>query len=353
MNIKNTLTAFSSIITGTNSNNDFTEIAYFNNIRKELLFELSKASSNIKIAVTWFTEETLFDELCNLLEKGIKIELIIADDEINNRTNGLDFQKFIDIGGELYYYHNLPMNHKYCIIDDNILFNGSYNWTYYSEYQSIENVIKSKGRQKLIKSFSANFNKLKKSLEPTKVAVKKNTLNIDANNRFSMKNYLAMDLLYQGKEIESLVPLESAMELLPNNSLLKTTYKKFVQKGITKKTITNLGIEAIMEDEQKRFSILIPTGSPIPCSNREIYTTSYDGQREAYISTFKGRAKYVTDNLQIGEMLMTGLPNKKAKKAKIEVVFDIDDEGVLSVTCINMKNESKMKTIYYIKDLIM
>lgn len=170
MDIKNTLTAFGSIL---NSNNNITEIAYFNNIRKELLLELKKATSDIKIAVTWFTDNKLFDELCKLLEKGVNIELIIADHEINNRVNGLNFQKFIDLGGKLYYYNIFPMNHKYCIIDNDVLFNGSYNWTYYSEYQSIDNIIKYKGRQKLIKSFSTNFNKLKKALNLQKLLLKK------------------------------------------------------------------------------------------------------------------------------------------------------------------------------------
>ena len=52
------------------------------------------------------------------------------------------FQKFISNGGKLYFSSkNNTMHNKFCIIDNKLLINGSYNWTYYAEYKNKENVM--------------------------------------------------------------------------------------------------------------------------------------------------------------------------------------------------------------------
>lgn len=167
-----------------------------------------------------------------------------------------------------------------------------------------------------------------------------------------MKNYLAMDLLYQGKEVESLVPIESAMELLPDDSLLQKTYEKFIDKGITKKTATDLGISAVMDGDSGRFSILIPSGVSIPYSNHDTYYTSHDNQKQILISTHKGKDDYVKNNITLGEFSMDVNP-KKAGDVSVNIQFDIDELGNLNVTCKNNDDGKMVKVPYYSKDLIM
>ena len=53
-----------------------------------------------------------------------------------------DFQKFIDIGGHFYFSDTRnPMHNKFCVIDNKVLINGSYNWTYYAEDRNRENIL--------------------------------------------------------------------------------------------------------------------------------------------------------------------------------------------------------------------
>jgi len=75
---------------------------------------------------------------------------------------GCEFSQFISRGGNL----NLsevenPMHNKYCIIDNEILINGSYNWTYYAETKNEENVIIFDNCPDLIAAFTNDFNRLK------------------------------------------------------------------------------------------------------------------------------------------------------------------------------------------------
>ena len=54
--------------------------AYFENIQEHIIAELNSAKSSVIIAVAWFTDNVLFDTLCKLADKGIKIELLLMND---------------------------------------------------------------------------------------------------------------------------------------------------------------------------------------------------------------------------------------------------------------------------------
>jgi hypothetical protein len=106
--------------------------AYFENIQEEILNELSKTQESVIIAVAWFTDTLLFESLCRLASKGIKVQLLIMNDEINN-SSGINFEKLNTAGGKVYKIgdgsHESLMHNKFCVIDGQIVINGSYNWT--------------------------------------------------------------------------------------------------------------------------------------------------------------------------------------------------------------------------------
>ena len=100
-------------------------IACFEDIRRNILNCLEEASDEILVAVYWFTNHELFEKLCEKRIAGLNVKLIIHNDFINNRDTGIDFQRFIDLGGEFYFSDSeYPMHNKFCVIDDNILINS-------------------------------------------------------------------------------------------------------------------------------------------------------------------------------------------------------------------------------------
>ncbi len=115
----------------------------FENIQDEIISRINKSTCSLKIAITWFTNHDIFEAVLNKLsEANFKVHLIVLNDGINNKIEGLNFQNFIDRGGVFYYSEdNSVVHHKFCIIDDKIVITGSYNWTYTAELKNWENIV--------------------------------------------------------------------------------------------------------------------------------------------------------------------------------------------------------------------
>ncbi|MCF1190108.1 phospholipase D-like domain-containing protein [Mangrovimonas sp. AS39] len=160
---------------------------HFSNIQFEIVSKIKQAEKSLKISVTWFTNHTIFNTILDLIEKKkIDVKLVVLNDGINNGQNGVNFKKFIQLGGTLIFSDEKSMVHnKFCIIDEKILINGSYNYTYYAETRNWENITISNSKR-LVKSYVKEFNKIVENHKPVK--------NIDSEKSFLI-NYLRPDFL--------------------------------------------------------------------------------------------------------------------------------------------------------------
>lgn len=133
---------------------------HFDNIKPTIQSELSKAKEFIYIAVAWLTDDDLFKDLVYLSKKGIRIQLIINDDFINQNSN-LDYSILYRNGGLLFFMNseNNLMHNKFCIIDNKTVLNGSYNWTR-KAIKNFENITITRDKTICIQ-FVEQFNKLK------------------------------------------------------------------------------------------------------------------------------------------------------------------------------------------------
>lgn len=105
--------------------------SYFNDIDYQIIKRIKNAESRILIAIAWFTNEKIGNEL--ILKKNLDIEIIIDDNQINRKSKNLIKleKENIDISfikglNEKYY----TMHNKFCVIDNFFVLTGSYNWTY-------------------------------------------------------------------------------------------------------------------------------------------------------------------------------------------------------------------------------
>ena len=151
---------------------------YLSGIRDMILSEIRRAKKQIKVAVAWFTNHELFDVLCQCVRDGLQVQLIIINDPINNWTGGLNFQKFVDLGherGNSKLYFSEPdqqlLHHKFCLIDDEVLLNGSYNWTYYAESRNVENCVLHRKQVPLIERFVEEFERLTNTMTLVEIVV--------------------------------------------------------------------------------------------------------------------------------------------------------------------------------------
>ncbi|WP_435627976.1 molecular chaperone DnaK [Candidatus Ferrigenium straubiae] len=77
---------------------------------------------------------------------------------------------------------------------------------------------------------------------------------------------------------------------------------------------------------------LIARNTPIPVKRSETFTTAADMQTSVTIHVFQGERPMSSDNTSLGEFNLDGLPPAPRGVPKIEVAFDIDSNGILSVS---------------------
>jgi molecular chaperone DnaK len=98
----------------------------------------------------------------------------------------------------------------------------------------------------------------------------------------------------------------------------------------------SLGIAAVMPTPlgpmPGMFSTIIPRNSVIPTSRSEVYHTATDGQRIVEIEVFQGENAIARENVPLGSFEIEGLPPKPAGSVQVEVHFDFDINGILTVT---------------------
>ena len=141
--------------------------AYFDDIQDAIVKHLLDAKQSIKIAMAWFTNPVIFNTLLKICKRkeDLAVTLLINNDLINNRPNGLPFDKLIQAGMELHIAEPPTLiHHKFCIIDDQLVIDGSYNWTILAEKNNDENIVVIRNG-KAIDSFVDAFDSLIRKYE--------------------------------------------------------------------------------------------------------------------------------------------------------------------------------------------
>lgn len=132
---------------------------YFEKIQGQIIEQIRQSKYTIWVAVAWFTDRVLFDELLKKKLQGINIQVIVADDDIN-RNYGFDYEGNFEayrVQNEGM-YDNI-MHNKFCIVDLKTVIHGSYNWTNKARYNK-ETVTIDTSRE-LAEKFASKFIELK------------------------------------------------------------------------------------------------------------------------------------------------------------------------------------------------
>jgi len=104
-------------------------------------------------------------------------------------------------------------------------------------------------------------------------------------------------------------------------------------------TPLSLGIEVMGGITQK----IIEKGTTIPVSKSEIFSTAEDNQPAVTIHVVQGEAKLASDNKSLGQFNLEGIAPAPRGVPQIEVKFDIDANGILTVSAIDKGTGKEQK----------
>ena len=326
---------------------------HFTNIRQQILDSLDTATKEISVAMYWFTNHQLLDKLCDKVSEGKKVELIIHNDYINNRDTGLNFQKFIDAGGQFYFSDaENPMHNKFCVIDDKILINGSYNWTYFAESKNSENILIIKEEPDTVLAFKEEFKKIKQQLEPVTKVQRLTMFELDEFNGLSSREYLANDIIYEAKATNRPEIVEVAFKLSPTNIKVQ---EAAVRLNLTKKRELKCSVGAGIKDN--KYLIGVEKGTILPITISKILVTIEDNQTACSSILYYGnnetadlnkKMPNLSTNRQQGGVVVRGLPPKPQGEARLKMIFTIDIYGTLKVKFYSLDNG---RSDYYSVDI--
>lgn len=92
-------------------------------------------------------------------------------------------------------------------------------------------------------------------------------------------------------------------------------------------TPLSLGIET----EGGIMTVLVERNTTIPKTAKETFSTAADGQTAVTVSVYQGERPMARDNRLLSQFNLDGIPPARRGEPKIEVSFDIDVNGILSV----------------------
>ena len=93
-------------------------------------------------------------------------------------------------------------------------------------------------------------------------------------------------------------------------------------------TPLSLGVETLGGVMTK----MINRNTTVPTKKSETYSTAVDGQTNVEIHVLQGEREMASDNKSLGTFRLDGIPPAPRGVPQIEVTFDIDANGILSVT---------------------
>ena len=136
----------------------------FDNLHQEVQKELKKATNSILIAVAWITFSLYKDILKDLINQKVTIKIICTKSPPN--TKQIDVINELRAFGVNIRLYEMPQNHnhmhhKFAVIDNLTILNGSFNWSDNAK-KSIENLVIIKNEFTLVNSFVEEFEKIER-----------------------------------------------------------------------------------------------------------------------------------------------------------------------------------------------
>lgn len=95
------------------------------------------------------------------------------------------------------------------------------------------------------------------------------------------------------------------------------------------------------------FTKIIPRNTQIPVKKSKIFTTVQDGQSVVEVHVLQGERELAKYNKSLARFDLVGIPPAPKGVPKIEVTFEIDADGILHVSAVDLATGNKQKVLIH------
>lgn len=133
-------------------------------IKQRIISEIAKASQCVYVAVAWFTDRDIANAIINAKNRNLVVDIILSsnsnNEEVTRMLKGANISVHAFDTGDT----RGLMHHKFCLFDNRISINGSFNFSYNASKNNVENIVVSDDTS-LYAQFLTEFEQLKYNID--------------------------------------------------------------------------------------------------------------------------------------------------------------------------------------------
>lgn len=109
-------------------------------IKQRILSEIKKAQKSVYLAMAFFTDRDIANEIIEAKKRNITVDIILSSNAQNESVKLMFKEAYISVHAFNTGDERGMMHHKFCLIDEKISINGSYNYSYNASNNNVENI---------------------------------------------------------------------------------------------------------------------------------------------------------------------------------------------------------------------